>query len=136
MAVFNPPLRMFMLLSNVYDTYKVLKVPIPHRGQERPSTRAITQRKRDMKGCLAVWIVWTCFLMYERLVERIVCMFIPFYSELKMVFVIFLTLTKARVCLFFTKYIASLSEAFVVLRARSLSICTSSAHSSSRMCQF
>lgn len=34
--------------------------------------------------------------MYERLVERIVCMFIPFYSELKMVFVIFLTLTKAR----------------------------------------
>ncbi|TFL05811.1 hypothetical protein BDV98DRAFT_500042 [Pterulicium gracile] len=96
MAVFNPPLRMFMLLSNVYDTYKVLKVPIPHRGQERPSTRAITQRKRDMKGCLAVWIVWTCFLMYERLVERIVCMFIPFYSELKMVFVIFLTLTKAR----------------------------------------
>jgi hypothetical protein len=59
MPLFVSILRHAMLFLNIYDSYKVLKTPPPsvrHGGQ--PSQRALTQRKRDMKGCLAVWIVW------------------------------------------------------------------------------
>lgn len=59
MAVFVRVLRLAMLFFNVYDSYKVLKIPPPSaQNKGRPSLRAMSQRKRDMKGCLAVWIVW------------------------------------------------------------------------------
>jgi len=59
MQLVVPILRWFMLLLNVYETFKTLKSPpLSTRNGARPSIRAQTQRKRDMKGCLAVWIVW------------------------------------------------------------------------------
>jgi receptor expression-enhancing protein 5/6 len=59
MPLFTPILRMLMLFLNVYFTFKTLKhPPATTRNGGRPSAKLVTQRKRDMKGCLAVWIVW------------------------------------------------------------------------------
>ncbi|KAG5648712.1 hypothetical protein DXG03_000059 [Asterophora parasitica] len=75
----------------------MLKPPSPStRNEGRPSQRALTQRKRDMKGCLAVWIVWACFMTYEGFVEGLISLFIPFYDEIKSLGLIFLILTRAR----------------------------------------
>ncbi|TEB23795.1 hypothetical protein FA13DRAFT_1797822 [Coprinellus micaceus] len=97
MAIFVPALRLIMLFLNVYDSYKTLKPPQPSvRDPTRPSVRAMTQRKRDMKGCLAVWVVFCCFTSYERIVESLVSIFIPFYDEFKSMFMLFLIFTRAR----------------------------------------
>ena len=59
MPLFVPLLRLLMLFLNVYDSYKTLKLPPPSsKNGGQPSVRAMSQRKRDLKGCLAVWIVW------------------------------------------------------------------------------
>ncbi|KAF8883179.1 hypothetical protein CPB84DRAFT_1686447 [Gymnopilus junonius] len=97
MPLFVPILRLLMLFLNVYDSYKTLKDPPPSsRNAGRPSVRAISQRKRDMKGCLAVWIVFASLSVYERTMEAIVCIFIPFYDEIKSLALLFLILTRAR----------------------------------------
>ena len=52
-------LRCYLVFQNVFITFKTLKLPPPSsRNGGRPSIRALTQRKRDMKGCMAIWIVW------------------------------------------------------------------------------
>ena len=38
-----------------------------------------------------------CFMTYERLVEAIVSLFVPFYDEFKGIAILFLILTRARV---------------------------------------
>ncbi|EAU82705.2 hypothetical protein CC1G_08862 [Coprinopsis cinerea okayama7 len=97
MPLFVHILRSAMLFMNIYDTYKTLKPPPPStRDPSRPSVRAATQRKRDLKGCLAVWIVWCCFTLYERLIEGFVNLFIPFYDEFKSMVVLFMIITRAR----------------------------------------
>ncbi|KJA29593.1 hypothetical protein HYPSUDRAFT_104460, partial [Hypholoma sublateritium FD-334 SS-4] len=97
MPLFVPILRLLMLFLNVYDSYKTLKIPPPSsRNGGRPSVRALSQRKRDMKGVLAVWIVWVALSMYERMVEGIICLLIPFYNEFKSLALLFLILTRAR----------------------------------------
>ncbi|KAJ7368918.1 hypothetical protein DFH08DRAFT_947805 [Mycena albidolilacea] len=97
MALIVPILRLIMLLLNMYDTFKVLKIPRPSaRNSGQPTVRALSQRKRNMKGCLAVWIVWCCFMIYERLVEGIVSLFVPFYDEVKSLALLFLIFTRAR----------------------------------------
>ncbi|KAF9554534.1 hypothetical protein CPC08DRAFT_622474, partial [Agrocybe pediades] len=97
MALFVPILRLIMLFLNVYDSYKTLKdPPASSRNAGRPSVRAMSQRKRDMKGSLAVWIVFASLTMYERTVESIVSLFIPFYDEFKSLLLLFLILTRAR----------------------------------------
>jgi hypothetical protein len=59
MAVVAHFLRCLLLFLNVYDTFKTLKYPPPSaRNNGRPSVRAMTARKRELKGVLAVWIVW------------------------------------------------------------------------------
>lgn len=58
--------------------------------------RAMSQRKRAMKGCLAIWLVWCCYAAYERTIDGIVGMFIPFYSEIKAAIVLFFLLTRAK----------------------------------------
>lgn len=64
MPFFVPVLRLSMLFLNIYDSYKVLKRPQPSaRNGGQPSQRALSQRKRDMKGSLAVWIVWVRCLL-------------------------------------------------------------------------
>lgn len=118
MALVVPVLRIAVLFLNVYETYKTLKLPPPSaRNGGKPSVRAMTQRKREMKGCLTVWIVWVsshqtvnllssrqlirlaqcCFAGYERLFDSIVGILMPFYNELKSIVLIFLLLTRARV---------------------------------------
>ncbi|KAJ7628093.1 hypothetical protein B0H17DRAFT_552708 [Mycena rosella] len=90
-------LRLAMLFLNIYETMKVLKRPRPSpRNSGQPTIRALSQRKRNMKGCLAVWIVWCCFMLYERMAEGIVSLFIPFYDEVKSLVLLFLILTRAR----------------------------------------
>ncbi|THU91920.1 hypothetical protein K435DRAFT_673109 [Dendrothele bispora CBS 962.96] len=102
MPLFSPLLRLFMVFLNIYDTFKTLKEPPSkyRRGPEGefygPSARAVVQRKRDLKGCLAVWIVWCCFTLYERFGEPIIYLFIPFYDEFKSIALLFLILTRAR----------------------------------------
>ncbi|KAF9450148.1 hypothetical protein P691DRAFT_644466, partial [Macrolepiota fuliginosa MF-IS2] len=97
MAVFVRFFRLAMVFFNVYDSYKVLKLPPPSaQNKGRPSLRAMSQRKRDMKGCLAVWIVWSCFVTYERFAEVIISLFIPFYDEFKSLAMLFLIMTRAR----------------------------------------
>ena len=62
MPLFVPILRLLMLFLNIYDSYKTLKDPVSSsRNGGRPTVRAISQRKRDIKGCLAVWVVWVKF---------------------------------------------------------------------------
>ena len=52
-------LRCYLVFQNVFITFKTLKLPPPSsRNGGQPSIRALTQRKRDMKGCMAIWIVW------------------------------------------------------------------------------
>ncbi|KDR84264.1 hypothetical protein GALMADRAFT_236970 [Galerina marginata CBS 339.88] len=97
MPLFVPILRLLMLFLNVYDSYKTLKdPPTSSRNGGRPSVRAVSQRKRDMKGCLAVWIVWASLSMYERILENIIRLFVPFYDEFKSLGLLFLILTRAR----------------------------------------
>ncbi|KAF7335339.1 hypothetical protein MSAN_02344700 [Mycena sanguinolenta] len=97
MALIVPILRLVMLLLNMYDTFKVLKLPRPSaRNSGQPTIRALSQRKRNMKGCLAVWIVWCCFMIYERMAEKIVSLFVPFYDEFKSLVLLFLIFTRAR----------------------------------------
>ncbi|KAJ7228158.1 hypothetical protein GGX14DRAFT_412111 [Mycena pura] len=90
-------LRLMMLLLNIYDTYKVLKRPRRSaRSAGQPAARALSQRKRQMKGCLAVWIVWCCFMTYESIAEGVVSLLIPFYDTAKSLVLMFLILTRAR----------------------------------------
>lgn len=49
-----------------------------------------------MKGCIAIWIVWSCFLIYERFFEILISIFVPFYDEIKSLALLFLILTRAR----------------------------------------
>ncbi|KAK0491527.1 hypothetical protein IW261DRAFT_1602209 [Armillaria novae-zelandiae] len=99
MPLFVEILRHVVLFQNTFDTFKTLKLPTPSRSSRNgrlPSARAMQQRKREMKGCLAVWIVWCCFMAYERLLEGIFSLFIPFYDEVKALTLLFLLVTRAK----------------------------------------
>ncbi|KAL0576176.1 hypothetical protein V5O48_005817 [Marasmius crinis-equi] len=98
MGLFVPILRLCLLFFNVYGTFKTLKPP---RASSRsrtglPSQTSILQRKRDMKGCLAIWVVWCCLAIYERHFERIISLFIPFYDEFKSIILLFMIMTRAK----------------------------------------
>ncbi|KAH7887511.1 hypothetical protein F5I97DRAFT_847497 [Phlebopus sp. FC_14] len=97
MPLVVPALRLCVVFLNVYETFKTLKIPPPSaRRGGQPSVRALTQRKRDLKGCLAIWVVWCCIAAFERMFDRIVGLLFPFYSEIKSVLLLFLLLTRAK----------------------------------------
>ncbi|ETW84078.1 hypothetical protein HETIRDRAFT_242682, partial [Heterobasidion irregulare TC 32-1] len=96
MGLITLALRSYLVFQNLYQTYKTLKLPTPSSRTGHPTVRALTQRKRDMKGCMAVWIVWCCLAAYEAVIEGIISIFIPFYDEIKSVILIFLILSRAR----------------------------------------
>ncbi|KAL6309725.1 hypothetical protein BKA93DRAFT_758606 [Sparassis latifolia] len=97
MPVVVPALRVCYVFLNVFETFKTLRLPPPStRNGGQPSARAVSQRKRAMKGCMAVWIVWCCFSLYERLLDGVVRVFIPFYDEIKSLVLLFFLLTRAR----------------------------------------
>ncbi|CAL1700245.1 unnamed protein product [Somion occarium] len=97
MPLIVPVLRVFFTLLNVFETYKTLKMPPPStRNGGHPTIRAMSQRKRAMKGCMTVWLVWCCLFIYERSFDGVVGLFIPFYHELKSLVILFFLLTRAR----------------------------------------
>ncbi|RPD66854.1 hypothetical protein L226DRAFT_556685 [Lentinus tigrinus ALCF2SS1-7] len=97
MPLVVPVLRLAYVFLNVFETFKTLRLPPPSaRNGGQPSTRAMSARKRAMKGCMTVWIIWACFTVYERWVETFVWLFVPFYSELKSLFILFFLLTRAK----------------------------------------
>ncbi len=59
MPLVVPVLRLAYVFLNVFDTFKVLRLPPPSaRNGGQPSARAMSQRKRAMKGIMTIWIVW------------------------------------------------------------------------------
>ncbi|TFK78501.1 hypothetical protein K466DRAFT_668419 [Polyporus arcularius HHB13444] len=97
MPVVVPVLRLAYVFLNVFETFKTLRLPPPSaRNGGQPSARAMSARKRAMKGCMTVWVIWACFTLYERWVETFVWLFVPFYSELKSLFILFFLLTRAK----------------------------------------
>ncbi|KAI9064841.1 hypothetical protein FKP32DRAFT_1757075 [Trametes sanguinea] len=97
MPLVVPVLRLAYVFLNIFDTFKVLRLPPPSaRNGGQPSARAMSQRKRAMKGTMTVWMVWACFTLYERWVETFVWLFVPFYSEIKALVILFFLLTRAK----------------------------------------
>lgn len=97
MPLIVPALRMAYVFINVFDTFKTLRLPPPSsKNNGQPSARAMSQRKRAMKGCMSVWIVWGCFAVYERTVDSMVRLFVPFYDEVKSLVILFFLFTRAR----------------------------------------
>ena len=115
MALALPLVQLMLLLSNVWATYKTLK-PLPKsRKGSAPSVRAAAARKRELKSCLAVWIVWvtrdllssfaantyligqvTCNCA-EKITDRTVGLFVPFYTDIKTLFLVVFFFTRAMV---------------------------------------
>ncbi|THH30280.1 hypothetical protein EUX98_g3902 [Antrodiella citrinella] len=102
MPLILPLLRALWVSSIVYDSFKTLKPPPPSEkkngssGQGQPSVRAMSQRKRNMKGCMTVWLIWCCFATYERTLDTAVGIFIPFYDEIKSLLILFFLVTSTR----------------------------------------
>ena len=70
-------LRCYLVFQNVFITFKTLKLPPPSsRNNGQPSIRALTQRKRDMKGCMAIWIVWVSRVTF-RVLDEVTKLFTP-----------------------------------------------------------
>ncbi|CCM01755.1 uncharacterized protein FIBRA_03821 [Fibroporia radiculosa] len=97
MPLIVPVLRLAYVFLNIFDTFKTLRPPPPStKNDGQPSVRAISQRKRAMKGIMAVWIVWGSFAMYERTLDSVVRLFVPFYDEFKSLVILFFVFTRAR----------------------------------------
>ncbi|KAH9943168.1 uncharacterized protein BXZ73DRAFT_97222 [Epithele typhae] len=97
MPLVVPVLRLAYVFLNVFETFKTLRLPPPSsRNGGQPSVRAMSQRKRAMKGCMTVWLVWACFIIYERWAEVFVYLVVPFYSEIKSLFILFFLMTRAK----------------------------------------
>ena len=59
MPLVVPILRLGYVFLNVFDTFKTLRPPPPSaRNGGQPSARAMSARKRAMKGVMTVWMVW------------------------------------------------------------------------------
>ncbi|KAL5527737.1 hypothetical protein ACEPAG_6538 [Sanghuangporus baumii] len=96
MAVVVPALRLYLIFLNVFETFKTLKPPrrSPRTGEQTP--RAISQRKRDMKGCIAIWLVWCSCAVLEGMADTTVGLVMPFYNEIKGIIYLFQIITRAR----------------------------------------
>ncbi|KDQ15386.1 hypothetical protein BOTBODRAFT_108542, partial [Botryobasidium botryosum FD-172 SS1] len=91
-------LGLLLLFLNVFDSFKTLKTPPPSRrrnasGSRRPSARATSIRKREMKATLCLWVVWAFWTYCVKIADKFIGFF-PFYSELKSFILIFLLLTR------------------------------------------
>ncbi|KAF9515205.1 hypothetical protein BS47DRAFT_1294141 [Hydnum rufescens UP504] len=97
MAVVLPVLRLVVIVSNIWLSFKTLR-PLPisrSRRNNGPSLRASAARKREMKACLSVWIVWACWSASEKLVDRTIGLFTPFYSDFKTLFLFVLLISRS-----------------------------------------
>ncbi|KAG9016115.1 hypothetical protein FRB93_011589 [Tulasnella sp. JGI-2019a] len=87
-------LRLGLLCLNVLDSFKVMKAPKARKGHA-PSERAVTARKRDMKGMMCVWVVCACWLKIESICDRTLAYLMPFYGEVKTMCFLFLLFGRA-----------------------------------------
>ena len=56
MPLVVPVLRLAYVFLNVFETFKTLRLPRPSaRNGGQPSARAMSARKRAMKGCTETW---------------------------------------------------------------------------------
>ncbi|KZT36695.1 hypothetical protein SISSUDRAFT_956559, partial [Sistotremastrum suecicum HHB10207 ss-3] len=93
MALILPLIRLLALLSNIWTTFKTSKLNQPGpRGTISQRSRA--QRKRDLKGCLAIWVVWSFAVSVESVADVFIGFF-PFYGEFKSVIWLFLFLSRS-----------------------------------------
>ncbi|KAH7343436.1 hypothetical protein B0J17DRAFT_625146 [Rhizoctonia solani] len=91
-------LSSYLLFQNVYSTYKALKPPKPSRKSKNgtdPTVKAKHARKRELKGMLACWIVWSCWTGAEAIADRTIAVLTPFYSEIKMFLILFLIIGRS-----------------------------------------
>ncbi|KAF8524643.1 hypothetical protein BU17DRAFT_16379, partial [Hysterangium stoloniferum] len=99
MALALPILRLWVLLLNLYGTFKAIKPPPVSQRSTRngqgPSARAMQLRKRELKSRLAVWIVWAAFCSLEPPLDHSIGLVVPFYNELKCTILIFLLLSRS-----------------------------------------
>ncbi|KLO19945.1 hypothetical protein SCHPADRAFT_817421 [Schizopora paradoxa] len=96
MPVIVPILRVALLFLNVYDTFKTLKLPQRSARTGKRTVQATSQRKRNMKGCMCVWLVWCASIFLERILDNAIGIFMPFYNELKAVVFLFQLLTRTK----------------------------------------
>ncbi|KAH8118673.1 hypothetical protein DFH11DRAFT_1723536 [Phellopilus nigrolimitatus] len=96
MPLIVPVLRAFLLFLNVFDTFKTLEPPQRSIRTGERTVRALSQRKRDMKGCMAIWLVWVSCIILERIGDNTVGIVMPFYNEFKALIFLFQILTRAR----------------------------------------
>ncbi|KAG8714825.1 hypothetical protein FRC11_006922 [Ceratobasidium sp. 423] len=91
-------LSSYLLFQNVYSTYKALKPPKASRKSKNgvdPTVKAKHSRKRELKGMLACWIVWSCWTSAEAIADRTIAVLTPFYSEIKMFLLLFLIIGRS-----------------------------------------
>ncbi|KAG9126033.1 hypothetical protein FRC07_005151 [Ceratobasidium sp. 392] len=88
----------YLLFQNVYTTFKALRPAKPSRRSKNgvdPTVKAKQARKRELKGMLACWIVWSCWTSAEAIADRTISVLTPFYNEIKMFLVLFLIVGRA-----------------------------------------
>ncbi|EJD48386.1 hypothetical protein AURDEDRAFT_36310, partial [Auricularia subglabra TFB-10046 SS5] len=95
MALILPLCRLLLVAQNVWATYHVLKTPRASRTTGQPSQRALASRKRAMKSCLAVWLVWACIWLAEGPLDSTVGIVMPFYGEAKTLVILGLLIFKS-----------------------------------------
>ncbi|THH11896.1 hypothetical protein EW145_g324 [Phellinidium pouzarii] len=96
MPLVVPLLRFLLLFLNVFETFKTLKPPQRSARTGERTVRALSQRKRDMKGCMAIWLVWCSYSVMEGFADNTIGILMPFYNEIKAVIYLFQILTRAR----------------------------------------
>ncbi|KAI5120688.1 hypothetical protein M0805_006977 [Coniferiporia weirii] len=96
MPLIVPLLRLFLLFLNVFETFKTLRPPPRSVRTGERTLRALSQRKRDMKGCVAIWLVWCSCAVMEGIADNTVGILMPFYNEFKAIIFLFQILTRAR----------------------------------------
>ncbi|KAF8341430.1 uncharacterized protein EI90DRAFT_2881623, partial [Cantharellus anzutake] len=97
MGLYLGLIRLAIVLSNVYWSFKSLKPPRLSRRGDAPTARAIAARKREIKACLSVWIIWGCWIHAERVCDRSIGILIPFYEDMKAIFLSVFFLCRAAV---------------------------------------
>ncbi|SCV72330.1 BQ2448_3867 [Microbotryum intermedium] len=89
------------LSSNLLASSRALRRPSTRRsrttvGQDLRTTTSNRARTRIIKFELTVWVVFICFVWVESIVDRTIAWAIPFYSQIKIVVLLFLwTLKRA-----------------------------------------
>ncbi|CED83427.1 TB2/DP1/HVA22-related protein [Phaffia rhodozyma] len=92
MFLINTVLWYGVWFLNVHASHKALKPP--RRARKLVPGRSNADRKREVRLVVEGWIVWTAFIFAEGLTDRTLYYLLPFYSETKSAFMIYLILSR------------------------------------------